>query len=324
MTVDSAAIRDYFLSKLQKSSSETKRIRLMWANRWLSFAGDKPLSEWNETLVQSYRTKLESEVNGDGKPKYKPLTVRLGLEIVGRVFDAANAVHEQEKRNLIQSADPHDPAAMVTVIQAMSSQGADKDFPRGWLPEVQSEERDHPAMPLEDLKTLISAAKAGKLEPVEVAFSALASVYGLRKGELITVLPEHIDYKAGTIWLDTEKHGEKRNQQLVKEIVPYLKAYKFDLEYSPAQLHWMFIKICAKAKIGLVRHQGWHSLRRRALTDVLDSLSGDQNLKRHAEFLAHLFFRWKTTSGGIVERYYTPEEADKIVIEHHPIRLLWK
>lgn len=332
--VDSKAIRDYFLSELENSSAETRRVRLLWANKWLRFVEGKPLSEWDKTLVQGYRVMLEGKVRKNGSPKYKALTIRNALQIVSRVFDAAKAVYEKEKLALIQSADPHDPAAVATIFKAMGTPGPNWNVGKRYLPESQSEDRDHPAIPMEDLKKLIDAAKAGKFKDLfedantnlaAVPFLALVSIYGLRKSELIKVRPEHIDYKAGMIWLDTQKHGEKRNQLLVKEIVPYLKKYKFDLEFSPIQLHTMFRRMCVTAGVKLVRHEGWHSLRRRLDTEIVNALSSDVNLKRNAEYLAHLWFRWKTSSSGdMVERYNQADDSDKIIIQHHPIIRLWK
>jgi integrase len=320
--VDSTLIREAFLSELENSSVETKRVRLLWCNQWLSFVEGKSLSDWNKGLVTTFRTKLENEKK-NGKPKYKTLTIRGMLQVVSRVFDAAKDVHEKEKLKIIQTADPKDPAAMTVIIQAMSAIPPQSNFGKRWLPEAQTEDRDHPAISIEDLKKLIDAAKAGKLGDAECAFLALASIYGLRKGELITILPEHINYEAGTIWFDTEKHGEKRCQLLVKEIIPYLKKYKFDLQYSSMKMHSMFIRMCNKAGVKLIRHQGWHSLRRRLDTDILDSLSSDINLHKHAEYLVHSWHRWRI-SGNMVERYYSTEEADKIVITHHPVTRLWK
>jgi integrase len=331
--VDSRSIRSYFLSELENSSPECRRVRLLWANKWLAFVDGKSLSEWNKTLVGQYRAILESEVDGKGKPRYKALTIREALSIVSRVFDAAKSVHEKERTMLIQSANPNDPAAVAKIFQAMSAPGPSRDFGKRWLPECQSEDRDAPAIPLKDLKKLIDAAKAGKFGKLfqtmdkdtnlaAVPFLALASVYGLRKSELGKVRPEHIDYEAGMIWLDTQKHGEKRNQLLPKEIVPYLKKYNFSLEFSPMQLHIMFIRMCKVAGVKLVRHQGWHSIRRRLDTEIVDALSSDPNLKRNAEYLAHTWFRWRTA--GMVEHYYQADEADKIVITHHPVLKFWK
>jgi integrase len=324
-------IRECFLSDLSSRSPETRRTRLFWVNKWLSFMGNRPLSDWNKVSVQEFQKRIQ-------KDGYAESSVSLAIGIVKRAFDAAAKAHEQERlrvnseiRERRKSIDPNAPnaAAMLLSLQGEADDinslpGPDWDLGKRYAPEVQRESMKHPAISMDDLKKQIDAAKSGKLESVETAFLALASVYGMRKCELIAVEPQHLDYRAGFIWIDTHKHGEKRNQLLVPEIIPYLQQYDFKLQYNDGQLWKMFKSICRKSGVEILsgQHESWHAYRRRVHTEIMNTLSADHDLKAPAEYLAHLWERWKISS--ISERYYTNDEADKIVAAHNPIINLWR
>ena len=177
-------------------------------------------------------------------------------------------------------------------------------------------------MSLENIQKLIIAAKKKKLTPPQIAFLALATVYGLRAGEIRSVMPEHIDYKKKTIWIDTEKHGEKREMLLPDVIIPYLKVYDFKGKYSAMQLWSLFRAMCRTAEVKLEEHENWHSFRRRVETLVQDTLASDTSLKRHTDLMTRIFMRYKASS--MPEKYYTGEEVDEIVIERHPILEFWR
>ncbi len=313
-------IREAFLSELENSSKDTKTVRLIWVDRWLSFVEGKPLSEWDKSLVQKFRNRLKSE-------KYSPLSVRLALSIVKRCFDAAKTVHEKEKNRLIQSANPNDPASMTTLIQAMSLPGPKWDVGKRWMPEVQSSDIAKPEISIDDLAQIIKCARSGKLTPAETAFTAVASIYGYRRGELCNIQAKDINYKGGLVYRETEKGGERRDQILAPCIVPYLIKYPFDLKYSPTQMSKLFHIICAKSGVKTVYHQGWHSFRHRVLVDIRDTFAGMKNIPMEPALIAKIFLCWKqSTSSQMEDRYYTKKllEIDKLVIDNHPIAKYWK
>jgi hypothetical protein len=80
--------------------------------------------------------------------------------------------------------------------------------------------------------------------------------------------------------------------------------------------------MCHIAKVDLVKHQSWHSFRRTVETVVMDELASDPLLKRHTELIVHNFMRYKSSS--IVQNYYTNENVDQIVMEHHPVLEYWR
>ncbi len=194
---DSAEIKAYFLSELEGSSEQTRRVRAFWADKFLSFA-PSGLAQWDKRIVNRYRTKLEKE-------GYTPETVRYALNVVKRVYDAAKACHEAECTRLIAAVNPKDESAVAEVLQALAAPGPKWDIGKRFMPRAQASEIVKPAMTFEEIEVLVGLARKRKLEPAETAFLALASVYGLRAGELRAVRREHINFKKGLIWVDTEK-----------------------------------------------------------------------------------------------------------------------
>jgi integrase len=316
-------IREQFISELSQSSPETLRSRLFWCDQFLDFA-DGDLSRWNKALVNRFLSKLEEE-------GYAPLTRRTAFGVVKRVFDAAKAVHEQERIKLLSSVDTRDPSAMAEVLKAVILPGPVWEMGKRAMPRAETDEINKPALSFAEISKIAHCAKGDGFEPHETAFATLASVYGLRQGEIQAVCREHIDYKGGTIFIMTEKGGERRKQRLCPEIIPYLQGYDFKWQFSPFLMNRIFKNICAKASVEDRDGLGWHSFRRYALTAVRDSLARVvEEIPFNIDHVlaAKIFFRWRLSSSSeMVDRYYTPENVlkiDEFVLEHHPVVSLWK
>ncbi len=201
------AIREQFISEHSRCSKETLRTQLFWVDKWLEFAKDRPLYEWNKTLVHQFRAKLEKE-------RYAPLTIRDALGVVKRTFDAAKVAFEAERTQTLVSIDPNEPSAVAEALKAIAISGPVWDLGKRELPRPDTSEINRPVLSLEEITTIVSVAKDGGFEPPEIAFSALASLCGLRQGELQAVRREYIHYEEGTIFIMTEKGGERRKQLL--------------------------------------------------------------------------------------------------------------
>ena len=334
MSINTPAIEKQFVSELGNSSKETVRIRLFWARKWLKFVGDKrPLSDWNNILVMEYQKAIEKE-------KYSVMSVRLALSVVKRVFDAARTVHEQDKNKLIASIDPNNTGAVASVLQAMSMPGPDWNLGRRFQPEAQENDISKPVMAWDDLCKLVKAGRAGKFKQsqghcknptgvVETAFLGIASIYGRRCMEISAIHPEYINYDAGTIWLETEKHGIKRQHVLAPCLVPYLKDYDFKLEYSASNMNNMFHRICDQAGVKLQTEdrQAWHSIRRRVTSDIIKTFTPLVNeTKRDPELISKIYTDWKVGSQSMPLHYLEKEqiEIDRLVLEHLPEVKLWE
>lgn len=304
-------ILEQFSAELSQSSSHTRGNRLFYAGKFLDFAGDRPLHEWNKTLVNDFLSRLREE-------GYAPGTIRFAYSVVKRVFDAARAVHEAERTRLISEVDPANPGAVAEILKAMSLPGPSWDMGKRSAPKVRSEDEVKPPSTLDELRAVTAAAKAGVLTPAETAYSVLSTVYGLRREELCRVRPEHLSFADKTIYVLTAKGGEQRHQLLCDEVIPYLWEYRFPEEYSPFRMSAMYWKIWDKAGLKPKDGSGWHSPRR-YLDTALVNLFG--------ELWAHIFLRWKISSSSLMtERYYSqdPLEIDREILERHPVVALWR
>lgn len=305
-------IVEHFRSELSNSSEHTREGRVFYARKFLDFAGDRPLSEWNKTLVNEFLAQLRKE-------GYSPGTIRFSIYgIVKRVFDSAKAVHEAERTRLISEVDSNDPAAIAQLIKAMSLPGPTWDLGKRSAPRVEAEDMVKPAATLEQISAMVAAAKGGVLTPAESAYLGLSSVYGLRREELCRVQPEHLNFKKRTVYVMTCKGGEKRNQLLCEEIIPFLEKYGFAEQPSLWQMSAMYVRIATKAGLTLPPGSGWHSPRRFLDTELRD-LCGELETK--------IFLRWRISSSSeMVERYYSrePMVIDGAVIRVHPVVPLWR
>lgn len=307
-----------FLDELDHSSPETKRTRRFWAERFLRFASDN-FTTWNKSLVGGFQSQLEKE-------GYAPLTVRTAIGITKRVFDAAKTVHEQERTQLIAEVNPKDPSAVAEILQAISLPGPNWDLGRRAMPRAEASSITRPRLSLDEIDRMVVTAKSDGLELPQVCYLALCSVYALRREELCLVRQEHFDFNGKTIFINTVKGGERRKQQLCDEIIPYLKAYDFSVQYSPFMMSRMWKVIRFKCGFSSGDGEGWHAFRRTLDTELRDSLASDPNLKRDAQLITKIFFRWRLSSSGeMSDRYYTadPLLADKIALDHHPVVGLW-
>lgn len=305
-------ILDHFVADLSQSSEHTQRSRAFYAGKFLQFAGDRPFSEWNKTLVNDFLRELEEE-------GYAPGTIHNVYSIVKRVFDSAKAVHKAERARLISGTNANNPGAVAEILKAISLPGPSWDVGKRAAPKVSSGAVVKPAATLEEMQTVIAAAKGGVLTPGETAYLALSSVYGLRREELCRVREEHLNFQKNTIYVLTVKGGEQRHQLLCDEVIPYLKAYRFQEEYSPYNMWAIYQRIWAKAGIRPRDGSGWHSPRRYLDTTLVNVFG---------ELYAHIFLRWKLSSSSrMTERYYSQDPLqidEEILTSGHPLVELWR
>ena len=303
-------ILDRFISDLYNSNDKVKRSRSHYARMWLEFAGEPP---WSREVVLAFEKKLKDEGFAEG-------TVRQVYSIVKRVFDSAQAVAIEQQQKLIASIDPAnpDPAMLATAIKALGTKVPTWDMGKRGAPKVTH--RHTPTLTLDQLTTMVTAARTDGFEPDQKAFLALSSVYGLRRGELAAIRPEHIDYKKKTLFVMTEKGGQQRPQLIADELLPVLQAFDFKRQYSDFDLSRMWHVIEQKAGLKHEPDTGFHSIRR-YLDTALKDLWGQDAMQ------VKIFFRWKTSSSAdMSERYYhkDPLEIDREVCNKHPIVPLWR
>jgi integrase len=315
-------ILEVFAGDLSRSSEHTRGDRLFYCRKFLDFAGDRPLSQWDKNLVEAFIEHLR--VGG-----YAPSTRRTLYGIVKRTFDAAKAVHEQEKLNTIRSIDASSPSAGIEMQKVLIEPGPNWNLGKRSAPKLEGLVK--PANTYEEIKAMVDMAKAGGLDAAQTAYLALSTVYGLRGRELCQVRKEHIDFAKRTIFVNTVKGGEKRDQFLCGELIPYIKACQFEKPLTPFGVYSLYRLICAKCGIEPKYNSGFHSIRR-YLDTALVNLFG--------ELWAHIFLRWALGSSSLMtERYYSesPLEVDRAILTgelpdfmarvpprtQHPIVKLW-
>ncbi len=236
---------------------------------------DRSPEEWDRSLVIRFMKKLDKEGYSKG-------TQRLFYTITKRVFDAAGAPWLMGKRG---------------------------------APRVQPSDVLKPTLELEQVNTMVNAAKEGKLAPDETAFLALSTTLALRREELIRVEKQHIDYEKGQIYVMTCKGGIERYQLLAPEIIPYLRGHDFTRPYFLSTMSNLYRSIEIKAGIEHQNSAGWHSLRR-----ALDTVLVQWNY-----IYCKIFLRWKLT-GDMALAYVTldPLKIDEKVYENHPFLPFWR
>lgn len=187
-------------------------------------------------------------------------------------------------------------------------------FPLGkrWLPEVT--DADKPVSSKAEIRQMIKA----KLALDELAFLALSTIYGLRREELKRIQKADIDYKNGTIFIRTCKHGDERTHILPKQITEVLKQHNFDKEYTPNMLSWIWHSIEKKSGLPHKYGSGWHSIRR-YLDTVLLEKAGLENTA--------IFLRWQISRSSFMPLHYISKDTkqvDEEVFEVHPVLPLWE
>lgn len=314
-----------FLSDLSRSSPQVQKDRLFYWKKFLDFVGAKPPSEWDKSVVNAFLDQL-------GVEGYAPGTIRKIYGIIKRGFDSTKTVHEAERMRLISEVDPSNPRAVAQILKAISLPPPTWDMGKRAMPRVEDGDMCRPALSLEEIAKMVTAAKNNLLKVPEACYLAIASVYGLRLEELRRVRREHLDFSEKTIsiktmFVDTCKGGERRKQLLAEEIVPYLERYDFGVEFSPFMMSSVFRRICARSGVEIREGMNWHAFRRSLVTEVRDSLASDPNFARDALLVTKIFFRWRLSSSSeMADRYYTmdPLKADRIALEHHPVLALWR
>lgn len=210
----------------------------------------------------------------------------------------------------------------------------DWDYRQGEAPIIKQRDEYRPQLSPHVIEMLIVAAKNGKLFPHEQCFTALSTIYGLRREEIANLQPEDINLRVGSIYIATLKFGRERYHLIPEEIQPYLTVHDFKQRYAVATVSQVFKRILVKSGAGELKklRLGWHSIRRPVLEGLIDN---GVNI-----LAARAFLRWKSATGELAmpSRYYgnvtvdlgqtSPvlEEAkgDEEIFQKHPFLPFWR
>jgi len=208
----------------------------------------------------------------------------------------------------------------------------DWPFARAEGPSPSEEEIEAPALDPSVIVEMIQAAKKNILSPLEAAYLALSTTYGLRRVEMMELKSQDINLKDRTIHIMTAKHGRERTHLIPEQIIPYLSKYSFKDHLSEYKMFILFIAIEYKIGLEHIPRVGWHSIRRTLNTLLLDQLP--QNIVMS-------FLRWKQRTSSFMPYRYSAirfvgrggiatkvvgefKEVDQKVFSVHPFLSSWR
>ena len=207
-------------------------------------------------------------------------------------------------------------------------------YRQGEAPVIGQRDEYRPQLSPRIIEMMIAVAKNGKLFADEQCFTALSTIYGLRREELANLRPADVNLKKGAIYIATVKSGRERYHLIPDEICPFLEAHDFNNRYAVATLSQMFKRILIKSGAGeLKKHRlGWHTIRRPLLEGLVNN---GVNI-----LAARAFLRWKGAAGDLAmpARYYgnvtvdlgqtepvlDEAKGDEDVFEKHPFLPFWR
>jgi len=172
-----------------------------------------------------------------------------------------------------------------------------------------------PTFSREYISNLIAAVKENGDARMK-AYLALSTTFGLRRLELAKVSKG--DISDGTIYIHTSKGGTPRTHLIPSEIKEYISGFDFQ-PVHPQSYIYLFSKMQKLAKLKHRNREGFHSIRRGLVTELLGA-----GIPIH---IVYSFMRWKLSSRlGIVGTYARPkpEDVDRMVFEKHPFLSSWR
>jgi integrase len=254
----------------------------------------------SEPTILGYKVTAARFVAMCGRKKYytdEDIMKYLGW--ASKQFKNANTYHQECTR-------------VVQFLRRMPN-GKSRELPMG-MPKP-AIEFYQPTLSVDDVNKLIWACVLDPVKPNFVVRLAVASIYGARRGELMSLTNENFDLHKATIFIKTEKRGQRKPQPIPIELLPL-----FNVKIQPMGEHAIqdsLRRACNKAGVLLPRRAGFHSFRRRTATEVHEVEPSDINTSN--------FMRWSVGRGSMLSRYVqTPtEESDKAILEKHPFVRAW-
>ncbi len=172
----------------------------------------------------------------------------------------------------------------------------------------------------EEVIKIIEYTKKKEKDLYKKGIVVLSTIYGLRRIEMYRIERDDIDLDNKKIFIFTAKGGELREHIIPDDILPYIAAFKKKIRNKPKyiqELNYMFDEVANYAGIPLRPRLGWHSIRRRLITELMQT-DLNPNIIRN-------FMRWKGQGADILQEYtlFNPEEVDRKVFEKHPFLEYW-
>jgi len=168
----------------------------------------------------------------------------------------------------------------------------------------------------DQIEELIVSTVIDKLPVNWIVRLAISTLYGARVSEL-TDVTVHLDGKDSCVLIKTRKGGERRQQPIPATLLPL-----FGVEINPmtiSGLYYAFRSMSDKMGWNLPERSGWHSIRRRCVTDIYTGT----NCK---DIPIAKFFRWRMASVGQLPTYVKipTETSDADILKQHPFLEIWE
>lgn len=183
-------------------------------------------------------------------------------------------------------------------------------FRRDEVPKIHEFELFTPALAPEDINLMVDCVTGREnppgeqidIRPEHRAFLALSTTYGLRRVEMADILPDYLDIKGKTIFIETAKEGRQRYHLIPDNILPYLEEWGFRRKLSNDALTVLFKNL--KAMIGFnMKEVGWHAIRRSAVAEAYRCGLSDP--------VVNSFYRWKRPMRDMALRYATAKVVSR-------------
>lgn len=173
----------------------------------------------------------------------------------------------------------------------------------------------------DEIKKFIQVAIASN-NPQWQNILALATVYGLRAGEIKGIRKEDTHPIKKTIRVRTLKGGMLREHLVPNEIQPYLFNYDYPL-ITDNQMYVIFKAIADAAGFEQIPRKCYHAIRHGVVT-TLDEMRDNHGQRVLAQDDVFRFTRW--SGGSIMRVYVTPREfaVDQRIFAKHPFLKYWE
>lgn len=149
------------------------------------------------------------------------------------------------------------------------------------------DEFNQPVFSNQDIESIIYTALIDEKPEVTLRI-ALATIYGCRCGEIAQMDSNNINLNDMTIYIPTEKKGQRKPQPIPEVLRPL---FSTPLNKDSAQAIVRQLKrVCRKAHVPYTRGTGIHAIRRAVVT----ALYGSTSLK---ELSIRRFMRWAVSKG---------------------------
>jgi hypothetical protein len=179
------------------------------------------------------------------------------------------------------------------------------------------EEMYQPMLSDDELESLIFNTLFSNIPAEWIVRLAASTLYGCRVSELGDI-SIYLDGEASHIYVKTRKKGMKKRQPIPTILLPI---FAVDIEPMKGwRLQYILKSMCKKADVELPERAGWHSLRRRVVTDVYEKTTAK-------EMPIITYFRWSNKQRHLSQlpTYVKSniEETDRQILAEHPILKMW-